>query len=675
MDSPYSLKRLALLACALPSLMACGPETTTLEPYGEVLVQVDTNLRVPQALSRVRFDLFDAERRWLDSRDFATPEPSDFPLSFSVYDDTRSGTRTAYLRVRGYTDGRVRDYRGERFQSLPEFEGPSTQPSLSSACRDAPPLVIGETQTLRLRGEPFAEGGLSCAASAGDFDKTTHSGLAVFRLPIADPGSYRISVVSSLPGEEWSPVADTLLSLRTACADAASELTCNDDERVGQGSLSGVTQFLDPGEYFVLLGNVAQGPMDVSVYVQQRDVLSSQPTDPPGELETDKPRLMANGVDITPASEPDPYLAVDRLARLDIEPGQQRTARVLLNGECLGTMADLDGLRTCVDREGEVVAVQPEPLEEGRARGGSSDVGTWSKYEHPGCAAVSAPVTPELFDQRVCVPGGAFLLGDATLVERGADGGYPERLAVIPSLFVDRYEYTVARYRRAQRRGFAPPDAGPFNNFERVTLDSSDLTRACTYNVALDGSSRFPEQDPLPLSCVSWLTARALCELDGGRLPSVAEREYLASAAGREFETVYPWGDHKPSCAQAAFGRWYEPTRGSTACTDGGALGPTPVDAEPWASFDVTPAGVVGLGGNLAEWTADSHRAYSDPCFVAQPQSSPFCDEAEAPLRTIAGGSWRSPAAGTRAGSRSGGAVAGIDPWVGFRCVYPVGEP
>ncbi len=674
MDCPNSLSA-ALLGCALALLAACGAERPELQPFGEVLVQVDTNLRVPQALSRVRFDLFDAQNRWLDSRDFATPEPSDFPLSFSVYDDAMTGSRTAYLRVRGYTDGRIRDYRGERFESRPTFEAPSTQASLGAACRHAPDLVVGEAQTLRLRGAPFAEGGFSCAASAGDFDKSTRSGMAVFRLPIEDPGRYRVSVVSSQPGVEWAPVADTLLSLRTDCTDAMTELACNDDEQVGQGTLSGLTHTLEPGEYFVLIGNVAAAPMDVSVYVEQRDILSSGPANPPGGLINDKPRLLVDGVDITPTSEPDPYLAVDRLARLEVTPGEQRTARLLLDGECLGTMADLGELRSCVDREGELVEISPELLEPGRARATSSAVGSWGRYEHPGCAESNVPVTPGLLDERVCVSGGAFLLGDATLIGRGADGGYPERLAVIPSLFVDRYEYTVARYRRARERGFVPPDAGPLNNFEPVTLDDADLTSACTYNEGLDGSARFPEQDTLPLSCVSWLTAKALCEAEGGRLPSVAEREYLASAAGREFEATYPWGDEKPSCEQSAFGRWSEPSRGSTACFSARERGPVPVDAEPWRSFDVTPDGVVGLGGNLAEWTADSHRAYSDPCFQAQPHFSPRCDETEAPLRTIAGGSWRSPAAGTRAGSRVGGAVAGIDPWVGFRCVYTVGEP
>jgi formylglycine-generating enzyme required for sulfatase activity len=241
---------------------------------------------------------------------------------------------------------------------------------------------------------------------------------------------------------------------------------------------------------------------------------------------------------------------------------------------------------------------------------------------------------------------------------------------------MDRYEYSLARYRAARARGFVPPDAGPFNNFEPVTLDTNDLTRACTWNEALDGSSLFPEQEALPLSCVSWLTAQALCAFEGGSLPSVAEREYVASAAERELETTYPWGEDAPTCAQVVFGRWLEPSRGSSSCFDAALpIGPSAVAAEPWASFDRSPSGVVGLGGNVAEWTRDSHRAYSDACWESQPHLSPQCDEAEAPMRTIAGGSWRSPAAGTRAAQRVGGAVAGIDPWVGLRCAYGVSQP
>ena len=375
---------------------------------------------------------------------------------------------------------------------------------------------------------------------------------------------------------------------------------------------------------------------------------------------------------MTPVSEPDPALAVDRLLRFELSPARQQTARVLLAGECLGAMADLAGARSCVDREGVLAAVSPEALRPGRLPRAPSRVGTWSGYVSEPCPPSERAPDAAAYAERGCVRGGSFVLGDPTLIARGADGGRPERIATIPTFTMDRYEYSVARYRRARAHGFSPPDAGPSNNFAPLALDNDDLTRACTWNEALDGTSLFPEREALPLSCVSWLTARALCEFEGGRLPSVAEREFAASAADRERESSFPWGESAPACDQAMFGRWLDSSRGSAICLDPSEpTGPGPVDAEPWASFDRTPSGIVGLGGNLAEWTRDSHRPYADPCWLSQPHLAPECDEPEAPLRTIAGGSWRSPAAGTRATTRVGGAVAGSDPWVGFRCVYP----
>lgn len=655
------------------ALVSCSQSARELPPYGEVLVQVDTNVRVPRLVSRVRVDVFDSDRHWLSSRDMATPSATDFPLSFSLYNEANDAPRGAWLRVRGYLDGHLRDYLGERFAEPPRFEQPSVSASLQQACADAPPLPMFEPTGLRLRGEQFTEAGaqLSCVSSSGRATKRTHSGLAVYKLTIDSPGTYRVAVVGAQPGAEWAAVADTVMVLRRDCEAAASEIVCNDDERSELGNLSGVHHDLTEGDYYVLVGTVGQGPMDLMVLAEPELGFSTEPMLGPGDFVNGGPRLVVDGSDITPPSEPDPSLAIDRLLRVDVAPTQQQTARVLLDGACLGTMADLSGARSCVDTEGVLTDVAAEALVSGRARGGESAVGSWAEYRKQGCPEDSSTTQRARHTERVCVPGGTFLLGDPTLIARGADAGTPERLAAIPTFVMDRYEYTVARYRSALARGFEPPDGGPLNT--PIKLEEDGIYSACTWNELSGGGVAFPAQEDLPLSCVSWLTARALCEFEGGRLPGVAEREYAASASGRAVETTYPWGETLPSCDQAVFGRWLEPSRGSTACLAAtSARGPSPVGAEPFASFDRTPDGVVGLGGNVAEWTLDSHRAYSDACWQSQPHLAPACNEDEAPLRTIAGGSWRSLAAGTRAASRVGGAVAGFDPWVGFRCIYPV---
>ncbi len=646
-------------------LLGCSSQSE-LPPFGEVLLEIDTNVAVPGAIGRVRFDLFADDGVWLQSGDFATPHASDFPLSMSVYNDS-SVARSVLVRVRGYPEGRQRDYLGERFAERPSFEEPSVPASLAEACAAAPRVALGGVASARLPGSAFEDGGVGCGGT------DTRSGLVAFEFEAVRAAAHRIEVSDAQPGHDWGFVANTVLSVRSACAAAATELACNDDANPAFSVLSGLTLDLEPGRYFVLVGNVARGPMDVTLHVRESDAES--PTPEPNDVTEEvsaEPRLISDGVDVTPEREPLPGLTIDRLALLRVEPERQATARLLLDGECLGTMADLAGSRTCVDHDGELVAADEEPLFSGRKRATSSLVGTWSGYRSRPCELSIGAADPELFDEQVCVDGGAFVLGDPAIIGQGADDGQPERVAVLPPFYLDRFEYTVGRYRDARRRGFEPPDSGPLNNFEPVVLDAAAPFRSCTWNEALAGGPLHAGQENLPLSCVSWLTARALCRFDAGDLPTVAEREYAAAAQARDFETLYPWGDSAPTCADAVFGRWIDNGTGSVECSKAGmGLGLVDVDAEPWASNDRTPSGVVALGGSLAEWTLDSHRAYDDACWQSQSLRSPRCSEEEAPLHTVMGASFRDAAGRTRSAMRIGGATAGIDPSVGFRCRHP----
>lgn len=92
-----------------------------------------------------------------------------------------------------------------------------------------------------------------------------------------------------------------------------------------------------------------------------------------------------------------------------------------------------------------------------------------------------------------------------------------------------------------------------------------------------------------PINCVGFRAAQAYCESRGKRLPTEAEWE---SAAGRGVR-VYPWGDDPP---------------GKGVCWDGAenALGyGKRHDSCAVGTFadDVTPEGVMDLGGNVTEWT------------------------------------------------------------------------
>src|SRR5262249_30038434 len=92
------------------------------------------------------------------------------------------------------------------------------------------------------------------------------------------------------------------------------------------------------------------------------------PPDGPGP-DDQNPRLMRDGQDITPATEPLPGASVDRLVLLHLTPGVRGRIRVTLGGECAGTMAMLSQTapyqapvfgeaQTCVDTAGSRVGLE-----------------------------------------------------------------------------------------------------------------------------------------------------------------------------------------------------------------------------------------------------------------------------------------------------------------------------
>src|SRR5262249_12163044 len=142
---------------------------------------------------------------------------------------------------------------------------------------------------------------------------------------------------------------------------------------------------------------------------------------PPGD---GQPRLLdADGVDVTPTGEPDPHVAIDRLLQIHLRPGVRGSARVVLHGACVGTMADLASGASCVDTEGLLAVVGDVALGADMSHPGSSKrVGSFGKEvpctETPRPAATDPGGAP-VHDEEACVPGGLVLLGSAEAGELG----------------------------------------------------------------------------------------------------------------------------------------------------------------------------------------------------------------------------------------------------------------
>jgi iron(II)-dependent oxidoreductase len=125
-----------------------------------------------------------------------------------------------------------------------------------------------------------------------------------------------------------------------------------------------------------------------------------------------------------------------------------------------------------------------------------------------------------------------------------------------------------------------------------------------------------------PVVHVSWFEADAFARAHEARLPTEAEWEKAATWDQESGSPrPYPWGD--------------DPADPSRANLDHGLLGPAPAGAYPDGA---SPYGVLGMLGDVWEWTASDFRGYDG--FVAHPYREYsevfFGDE----YKVLRGGSW-----------------------------------
>jgi formylglycine-generating enzyme required for sulfatase activity len=341
------------------------------------------------------------------------------------------------------------------------------------------------------------------------------------------------------------------------------------------------------------------------VYVRLRAYLDGLVQDYRADQNEELPRLLdAQGVDRTPPSEPLPSAAIDRILLLDLVPGRRGRAHVVLRGDCAGAPADLALRSSCVsDRQADppLTPAGPENLDADLKKRQSSLVGSWG-------AAACQPA--EASDERICIPGGATIVGTPDLLKGPFVSFLPLRAVRVPKRALDKKEVTVARFRAALAKGFVPP-AMPTAN-EAATLTVPDEPDACSFSQAPR-----PDREELPVTCLSWETARAFCKFEGGDLPTEAFWEYAASRVGKGTKTDYPWGNEPPpNCEQTNVDRVREGVCGYKG------FGPKPVGS---MQGDVTPLGLLDMGGNVAEYTRDIFHEDPTACWNMLTNIDPTC--------------------------------------------------
>jgi formylglycine-generating enzyme required for sulfatase activity len=410
----------------------------------------------------------------------------------------------------------------------------------------------------------------------------------------------------------------------------------------------------DAGNVTDLLTVVAPGPDDwpVSFGIATEDAVGHRVR---LRLRGFRGQLSIRGeVDGTATLEPPAQATIDRVADVTL-PEDKQYVRITLRGACLGIAPKFGpDPKTCVD------AARPNasPSEDVAVVGespGPSLVGTW-----PEARAVPCRMPGDT--ERICIPGGISVLGDLNL--RGSDDGIfvrvspaPLRPVLLSPFKMDRMEMTVGRFRTILAR-----NPGALTGDELPLPKGAGATKYCTFLGEGD-----PANDAFPLTCISFDSARKVCALEGGDLPSEARWEH--AARGRGQRRKYPWGDDPPTCCRSSIGR-SNPTSSLSPTCPGDGLEPAGSHVgDGCAGGDVSRDGVVDLGGSARELTLDELAGYDEPCWLgAGLLHDPVCDS-DATAHVSRGGSWyEGPLAS--ASARRFTQIGQINS-TGFRCVYP----
>ena len=206
----------------------------------------------------------------------------------------------------------------------------------------------------------------------------------------------------------------------------------------------------------------------------------------------------------------------------------------------------------------------------------------------------------------------------------------PKHTVHLDAYYISKYEITNAQYRAfVEATGHKPP----YDRKEKRQMwDVPEFAH--------------PNQ---PISGVTWFDAAAFCDWSGVKLPTEAQWEKAARGTDRR---KYPWGNTAPNRKTTAFGK--------------NVAYPVEVGSYPQ---DISPYGVMDMGGNVSEWCRDGYNAsfyrYSplkNPLYTARTRRNA--------ARSIRGGAYNYSTVYLRSALRTRLAADMSFRGIGFRVVY-----